>query len=149
MKAKEHRSEAIARILAQITPQQKKRIETRMLLAAKIADAMRTKGWKNKDLARQMNVSPSLVTKWLSGTNNFTSDVLSDLSDVLNIQLFDVDRPRLVEPQVAVFVEVSIPQRNRTDLNRSRTLPKSVIAMPLYGEAPMLSWSNTHPFPTA
>ena len=34
---------------------------------------------------------PSVVTKWLSGTHNFTADTLADIQRVLEISLFNFD----------------------------------------------------------
>lgn len=103
-KAEEHHSPIIEALMAEITPQQRKRTETRMLLAAKIADAMRAKGWKKKDLAAAMNVRPSLVTKWLSGNNNFTADLLSDIGLLLGVRLLAVEDEKKVDPQTLCFV---------------------------------------------
>jgi len=51
-----------------------------MLIAAKIDDAIKAKNWKKKDLLEAMGrKNPSLVTKWLSGTHNFTVDTLVEL----------------------------------------------------------------------
>lgn len=62
-----------------------------MLLAAKIDDAMKAKGWKKKDLMLAMGKrNQSEITRWLSGTHNFTSDLLSDLGMVLNTNLFNL-----------------------------------------------------------
>jgi hypothetical protein len=40
----------IETLLDSITPEETARIENRMLISAKIADAMKEKGWKKKDL---------------------------------------------------------------------------------------------------
>lgn len=58
------------------------RTRNRMLLAARIDDLLKAKGWKKKDLAEKLNKKPSVITKWLSGTHNFTMDTLSDLESV-------------------------------------------------------------------
>ena len=58
-----------------------------MLLAARIDDGIKTKCWKKKDFANAMGKTPSEITKWLSGTHNFTSDTLFDIERVLNINL--------------------------------------------------------------
>ena len=66
-----------------------------MLLAAKIADAMKAKGWKNKDLLKAMGKNnPSEITKWLSGTHNFTVETLVELENVLNVKLLNLNYPK-------------------------------------------------------
>jgi len=67
-----------------------KRTEKRMMLAARIDEAKKAKGWKNKDLAKALGKKPSEISKYLSGTHNFTIDSLSDLEEALGIQLLNV-----------------------------------------------------------
>lgn len=77
-------------LLDSITPLEQSKVDTRMLLAAKIADGMKAKGWKNKDLLNAVGKeNPSIITKWLSGTHNFTTDTLVELEDALGINLLD------------------------------------------------------------
>ncbi|MBK9014412.1 MAG: helix-turn-helix transcriptional regulator [Saprospiraceae bacterium] len=72
------------------------RIENRMMLAAKIFEAMQRQGISKSKLAEMLEQHPSVVTKWLSGTHNFTTDTLSDIGRVLKIQLFahNVEQPK-------------------------------------------------------
>jgi ribosome-binding protein aMBF1 (putative translation factor) len=89
-KADQYTSDILSEIFAEITPREQKRTDNRMLLAAKIKDGMNAKGWRNKQLAEALEQNPSVITKWLSGTHNFTSDTLSDIEEVLSISLLDV-----------------------------------------------------------
>lgn len=82
-------------LLASITPLEQSKVDTRMLLAAKIADGMKAKGWKNKDLLEAVGKeNPSVITKWLSGTHNFTADTLVELEDALDIKLLNLDEKK-------------------------------------------------------
>jgi transcriptional regulator with XRE-family HTH domain len=54
-----------------------------MLLAARIDDARKAKGWSQHEFAEQMGKNPSEISKWLSGTHNFTSDTLWDIEEKL------------------------------------------------------------------
>lgn len=45
---------------------------------------------------KELTTCPSLVSKWLSGTHNFTIDTLTDIQRVLGIRLLDVE-PRKLE----------------------------------------------------
>ncbi len=64
----------IEQLLNYISPEESLRIENRMLLAAKIDDALKAKGWKKNDLMKALGKkNQSEVTKWLSGTHNFTA----------------------------------------------------------------------------
>lgn len=80
----------IEQLLNNISPEESQRIENRMLLAAKIDDALKAKGWKKKDLMEALGKkNQSEVTKWLSGTHNFTCDLLTDIGRVLNTNFFN------------------------------------------------------------
>lgn len=61
----------------------------RMRLAIKIADAIAQSGFTQKEFAERMNKKPSEISKWLSGTHNFTIDTLYDISRELGITLID------------------------------------------------------------
>lgn len=86
-----YNDEALNGLLLEITPEEQARTDAKMLLAAKIADAMHAKGWNKTRLMREMGKSnPSEITRWLSGTQNFTVDTLVDLERVLDIKLLDL-----------------------------------------------------------
>lgn len=63
------------------------KVARRMRIAVQIDDAMKAKGLSKKDLAVLMNRRPSEITKWLSGNQNFTSDILAELSYFLNAKI--------------------------------------------------------------
>jgi hypothetical protein len=107
----------IGEILESISPAEARRIETRMLLAAKIDDAMKANGWKKKDLMLAMGkTNQSEITRWLSGTHNFTSDLLSDLGRVLNTNFLNLD-PTLPQSVVFQVVTVSTPVSSTQNCN--------------------------------
>ena len=87
-----HQSEIVAEIKARITPLEKAQTHARMFMACKIHDAMEAKGWKHADLLKAMNrkQNPSLVSKWLSGTHNFTMETLVELEQVLEVRFLDL-----------------------------------------------------------
>lgn len=90
-KPKTYNSPLIDELLQGVSPEELKKTEKRMLLASRIDDAIKAKGWKKKHFAEAMGKTPSEITKWLSGTHNFTSDTLFDIERVLNISLVKVD----------------------------------------------------------
>ncbi|MDD3945793.1 MAG: helix-turn-helix transcriptional regulator [Bacteroidales bacterium] len=86
------RKSSIGEILASVSPKEAKRIENRMLIASKIDEAMKTKSWKKKDLMHAVGkANPSEITRWLSGTHNFTIDTLTDLCFVLGVDLLNLE----------------------------------------------------------
>lgn len=62
-------------------------VASRMRKAAQIADAMKAAGISKKQLADSMHKQPSEVTKWLSGTHNFTQKTLLAISAVLKVDV--------------------------------------------------------------
>lgn len=79
----------------------------RMRLAIKIADAIAQSGFTQKEFAERMNKKPSEISKWLSGTHNFTIDTLCDISRELGITLID---DRSAAWKMAPIVENSYEQ---------------------------------------
>ncbi len=90
---KRNRGELSRQILASISPEQQARTYKQMAIAAQIADALQAKGWSKSEFAIRMSQRPSVITRWLSGTHNFTIDTLSDIEDALGIQLLGIHYP--------------------------------------------------------
>lgn len=83
-------------IFNEISPVEKKKIQQRMLNAMKIRKAMDEKGWNNTKLLEALKMSsPSIITKWLSGTHNFTQDKLVEIGEVLGIDFFAKDNQNI------------------------------------------------------
>ena len=83
-------------ILEEMSSVEMKKIEQRMLNAEKIRKAMDAKEWNNTKLLEALNMkSPSIITKWLSGTHNFTQDTLVEIGNVLNINFFETKEQKI------------------------------------------------------
>ena len=90
-----YNSDTIESILGEIDPAIEKRIEFRMQLAAKIDNARIKMRLSKKQFAEKLSKSPSEISKWLSGTHNFTSDTLFEIQELLEVELINVeDRPK-------------------------------------------------------
>lgn len=88
---KSYNSQVIDDLLREITPEELSRTEKRMLLAVCIDEAIKIKGWKKRDFAKAIGKKPSEISKWLSGTHNFTADTLFDIERILDIHLFKLE----------------------------------------------------------
>ena len=84
--ARKHKSKAIARLRKGIAPEIRLAVEAKMTLAARIDDLITSKGWSKSEFARKVDQEPSVITKWLSGTHNFTQDTLADIAAVLGVK---------------------------------------------------------------
>lgn len=80
----------------------------KMLLAAKLSDAIKAMGLKKSELAKRLNKRPSEITKWLSGTHNFTIDTLCDLEKELGINLINVENKQ-VQNIIRFHIEITTP----------------------------------------
>lgn len=85
-----NKKDLLSELLESITPEEQSKTEKKMILATKIANAIKARGLKKSEFAAQMGKVPSEISKWLSGTHNFTSETLMDIEKALNIQLIDL-----------------------------------------------------------
>jgi len=102
-KSETYNSPLIEELLQVISPEKLKKTEKRMLLAARIDDAIKERGWKRKEFANALGKTPSEITKWLSGTHNFTSETLFDIEQVLNINLLKLDYKQDAIIETAIY----------------------------------------------
>ena len=112
-KVRSYSSPLLKKLLANRNEAETNRTRNRMILSARIDDLLKTKGWKKKDLAEKLGKKPSVITKWLSGTHNFTLDTLSDLETVFGKKILiegNVEKNKIVyEP---IFIEIKSRARN-------------------------------------
>jgi ribosome-binding protein aMBF1 (putative translation factor) len=75
----------------------KKRIQNRAILresqkiALKVLMKLEDLGWSQKDLAKEMKVTPQEITKIVSGKENLTIETQIKLQDILDIALLDIN----------------------------------------------------------
>ena len=101
----------------------------RMRLAIKIADAIAQSGFTQKEFAERLNKKPSEISKWLSGTHNFTIDTLYDISRELGITLID-DRSaawKMAPIMENSYEQVSMQHFFQTGQSRKRISSKQSI----------------------
>lgn len=88
--SEEKNTNLLSDLLVKITPEEQAKTDKKMILATKIANAIKAKGLKKSEFAERMGKVPSEVSKWLSGTHNFTIDTLMDIERELSIKLLDI-----------------------------------------------------------
>jgi transcriptional regulator with XRE-family HTH domain len=86
-KARKYNSSQLQELLNEVTPLEMEQTKVKMQLAARIEDLMRAKGWNKTQFAEKVGKNPSEITKWLSGTQNFTTDVLTEITFTLGVEL--------------------------------------------------------------
>ena len=94
---KRRKSRIISELLNEITPVEKMQASTKMTLAARIDDLLLKRGYGKSEFAEKMNKNPSEITKWLSGTQNFTIDTLSEIAVALEISIAELFIPKQIQ----------------------------------------------------
>ena len=87
-------SASLTRIMNNIDEDKLRRTRDRMLVANKIADALKAKGISQKRFSEMTGRSESEVSEWLSGDRNFTIDTLSDIQKSLGTDLLNTSSMR-------------------------------------------------------
>ena len=117
-----HSSSLIESLLAEITPAEHERTLNQMMMSARIEDGIIAKGWSKGEFAKQIGQTPSTISKWLSGSHNFTLDTLTDIQRVLDIQLLCVkDTTAIKEADVRVVYKTKTLLKTKSTLNAGTT----------------------------
>lgn len=75
----------LGRMIEEVDPLKLAKTRNRMVVAAKIADAMKAKNLNQKQFAKLMGRTESEISDWLSGDRNFTIDTLFDIGQALGV----------------------------------------------------------------
>ena len=92
--ARKHSSPLINQLLAETSEAERLQVSTKMMLAARLDDLIIARGWNKSEFAGIVGKSPSEITKWLSGTQNFTIDTLSEIAVAFNMPVGELLAPR-------------------------------------------------------
>ena len=83
--SKRKASGTLRKMLSEVNPDKLAKMRNRMLIAAKIADAMQAQNLNQKQFAKLMGRTESEISDWLSGDRNFTIDTLFDIGQALGV----------------------------------------------------------------
>ncbi len=86
-KARVYNSPKLSELLAEITPLEMEKTKVKMQISARIEELMEQKGWNKSELAEKVGKHPSEITKWMSGTQNFTMEVLTEIAFTLGVDV--------------------------------------------------------------
>lgn len=98
-----YKSEIVEKILKESFPVMKKKVSTKLKIAFKIDVERKRRNWSKMQLAEHFQKSPSEITKWLSGFNNFTIDTLLEIEDGLKINLISPEE-KIEKPKTRIRV---------------------------------------------
>lgn len=77
-------------IVSETPPQMKKQLDMSFAIADKLDATLKERGMTQKEFAKMIGHSEAEVSRWLSGTHNFTLSTLANISVVLNINLLTI-----------------------------------------------------------
>ena len=86
-KPRTYKSPILSELIQNISKEELEKTESKMRLALKIAEAIKAKGYNKGEFAKKINKNNSEISKWLSGTHNFTHDTLILLENELRSSL--------------------------------------------------------------
>ena len=86
----------LAELLAETPKEQLLFVDFSMAIATRIVRILEEKGLKQKDLAQMLGKTELEISKWLSGTHNFTLRSLAKIESVLGESLFAVESSQSV-----------------------------------------------------
>ena len=108
-------------------------------LSSRIDFLLRKKGWTKTDLARKTGKKCSEVSKWLSGTQNFTLRTIALIEEALDTELINVVTEDFNQNAVVKFVfKMDTDQKGWTPARRSKQINDNV-----YKE--VLTWNLQSP----
>lgn len=101
-------------------------VKRNLAIANKVRNILDEKGFSDKDLAKMLSKTPSEISKWLSGTHNFTG------KSIIKMELALEERLIHVEP-VKEYVHLGILKGNMqeaikeyTENNYQETMPAKI-----------------------
>lgn len=152
-KPKRHKSPVVQKLQQDRSVAEFEKTKKRMMLAAKIQDAVKGKNITYKAFATIMDQHVSVISKWVSGTHNFTIDTLFDIEDKLGVCLVSIsdEQPTIIVKKYLTVVRNSdsvkwdsIPKTGLTKLNSEGSI--IITASPLESHQhiglPILNYSK-------
>ncbi len=77
-------------IVAETPPELKKQLDMSFAIADKLDAILKEKGMNQKEFAQMIGHTQAEVSRWLSGTHNFTLATLAKISVALGVNLLTV-----------------------------------------------------------
>ena len=77
-------------MVADASPELKKQLEMSFAIADKIDATLKKRGMKHKEFAHMIGHSEAEVSRWLSGTHNFTLSTLANISVTLGVDILSI-----------------------------------------------------------
>ncbi len=93
-------SDLLNNVIEQTPPESVRFIKQSLAMANYIESLLSVKGLRQKDLADKMGKSEAEISKWLSGTHNFTLRSIAKIESVLNENLIEIPNKKALSGNV-------------------------------------------------
>lgn len=102
----------------------KREIDLSFYIVDKIAEILQLRGMTQKDLANLLGKKESEISKWMTGTHNFTLRSIAKIENALKVSIFDFEKDQysdneFLKADVNAFT-VIIVDDNKIQDNRMR-----------------------------
>ena len=92
---------AILESIRQETPAYIKReLDLSFYIVDRISEILQLKGMTQKDLADLLGKKESEISKWMTGTHNFTIRSIAKIERALNVSIFDIEKEKQSEKEI-------------------------------------------------
>ena len=118
----------LGELLANNDQKELARMRKRMMLAVKIEEAMKRCGLNQIQFARLMGKSPTVISEWLSGDRNFTTDTLTDIEEALGVQLLNTTVMTVISAETASSYKMYSRSKKMSVVNPNSTWNTGIIA---------------------
>ena len=81
-------------MLNQVPKERRRESELSYGIARRIHEVLQRKGWSQADLARATGKREAVVSRWMSGTHNFTIQTLSEIETALGEDILSIKQYR-------------------------------------------------------
>lgn len=88
----------LEKAISSIAPAIRKEVGFSFDIAKRIGEILASKHWSQADLARATGKKTSLVSRWLSGTHNFTIQTIADIEAATGSTVISVKKARNGQP---------------------------------------------------
>lgn len=122
-----YKSPILSELIENISQEELEKTESKMRLALKIADAIKAKGYGKTEFAKKIKKNNSEISKWLSGTHNFTHDTLILLQKELDVNLVNsVIHQKMEIKNIHIVAESTNSSNYNFNLSRIFNFKKTV-----------------------
>jgi len=82
-------------------------VEQSFDIVDRIHEILVKQGKEQKDLARLLGKSESEISKWMTGTHNFTINTLAKIQAVLGEPIIQIAREKQIEKTITIYISSS------------------------------------------